>query len=94
VISFRNDGNLPPIVVVENLDGFASAAIKYQERDSGAWADIPGTNATILPGKSDGQILSTATLREVAIHAAGNVKLLVHVLRQLDGEQAFLGNIL
>lgn len=93
VITFRNDGNLPPIVIVENLDALASAAIKYQERDSGAWADIAGTPATILPGESDAQMLSTATLREIALHAGGNVKLLVTVIRQEDGEVADLGNI-
>jgi len=93
VITFRNDGNLPAIVLVENLDGSASAAIKYQERDSGAWSDISGTNATINPGTSDVQILSGATLREIALHAGGNLKLLVTVLRQEDGEVADLGNI-
>jgi hypothetical protein len=93
IITFRNDGNLPPVVIVENLDGSASAAIKYQERDSGAWADIAGTNATINPGTSNAQIISGATLREIALHAGGNVKLLVHVGRQEDGEASDLGNI-
>lgn len=93
VIKFRNDGNLPPVVIVENLDGSASAAIKYQERDSGAWLDVAGTTATILPGESNAQMLSGATLREVALHAGGNLKLLVTVIRQEDGETADLGNI-
>lgn len=93
VITFRNDGNLPPVVIVENLDGSASAAIKYQERDSGAWLDVAGTTATILPGESNAQMLSGATLREVALHAGGNLKLLVTVIRQEDGETADLGNI-
>jgi len=93
VIYFRNDGNLPAVVTVENLDDSASAAIKYQERDSGAWADIAGATATVLPETSDVQTLSGATLRNIALHAGGNVKLLVTVSRQEDGEVADLGNI-
>jgi len=93
VITFRNDGNLPPIVLVENLDDSASAAIKYQERDSGAWLDVAGTTATVLPEASNAQMLSGATLREIALHAGGNLKLLVTVIRQEDGEVADLGSI-
>ena len=90
---FRNDGNLPAVVTVENLDDSSSAAIKYQEKDSGVWVDIAGATATVLPGASDTQIISGATLRNIALHAGGNVKLLVTVTRQEDGEVADLGNI-
>lgn len=93
VIEFRNEGNLPAYVVVENLDGSSSAAIKYQESDGSGWTDIPGTNATINPGASDGQILSGATQRDIALFAGGNVKLLIHVIRQSDGELYDYGNI-
>lgn len=93
VITFRNDGDMPPVVIVENLDGVASAAIKFQERDSGAWVDITGTSTTVNPGNSNIQLLATATLREIALHAGGNVKLLVTVIRQEDGEVSDLGNI-
>jgi len=93
IIEFRNDGNLPPIVVVENLDGSASAAIKFQESDGSGWTDVPGTSRTINPNQSDAQIVSGATQRDIALHAGGNVKLLVHVIRQEDGELSDLGNI-
>lgn len=93
VIEFRNEGNLPAYVVVENLDGSVSATIKYQESDGSGWTDIPGTNAVINPGQSDGQIISGATQRDIALFAGGNVKLLVHVVRQTDGELYDWGNI-
>ena len=94
VVQFRNDGNLPPIVVVENLDAVASAAVKYQEFDGTSWSDIAGTTVTVDPGESDAQILSGATGRSIALNAGGNVKLLFHVGRQADGELDDYGNVL
>jgi hypothetical protein len=93
VITFRNEGDLAPVVIVENLDGSASASVKMQESDGSGWSDIAGTPATINPGQSYAWMLSTATLRDIAIHAGGNLKLLVHVIRQADGELSDWGNI-
>jgi hypothetical protein len=92
IIEFRNDGNLPAYVVVENLDGSASCPIEYQESDGSGWSTIAGTPATINPGHSDGQIV-VATQRDIALFAGGDVDLLVTVLRQEDGKPYDLGNI-
>ena len=81
VIEFRNEGSLAPVVIVENLDDSASASVKLQEP------------ATINPGESFQWIVSAATLRDLAIHAGGDLKLLVHVTRQADGELSNWGNI-
>jgi len=94
VIQFRNDGNLSPIVIVENLDGSSSADIKYQEFDGSAWSDLVGTNVTVNPGTSNAQILSGATERTCALFAGGNVKLMFHLIRQADGELDDYGDIL
>lgn len=93
ILEFRNEGNLPPIVIVENLDGSASASIKYQESDGSSWSDIPGTPATINPHQSDAQMITGATQRDIALFAGGNVKLLIHVIRQADGELYDYGNL-
>ena len=91
VVEFQNNGDLPPYIVVENLDGTASAAIVYQESDDGVnWADIPTTVATVNPGLSDGQIV-TSTRRKLALHAGGNVLLKVSVLRVVNGAPPDLG---
>lgn len=92
IVVWRDDGSIPSIVVVENLDGSASAAIKYQENDGSGWVDLFGTPQTINPGKSNAQILSMATERDLALYASGNVALLFTLIRQNDGQLADLGN--
>lgn len=91
VVEFQNNGDLPPYVTVENLDGVASAAIVYQESDDGVnWSDIAGTTATVNPGQSNGQIVVT-TRRLIALHAGGNVNVSVSVTRQINGAPGDLG---
>lgn len=91
VLEFQNNGNLPPYCVVENLDASSSAPIKYQESDDGTtWTDIASTTASINPGESDGQRVTSARSR-IALHAGGNLKLLVSVSRQVDGAPTNLG---
>lgn len=91
VVTFHNNGDLPPYCVVENLDATASAAIRYQESDDGAsWTDVAGTTATVNPGTSNGQIVVSAK-RLIALHAGGNVKLAFAGVRQVDGSPTDLG---
>jgi len=91
VAQFANSGDLPPYCVVENLDGVASAAIKYQESDDGTtWTDIAGTTATVNPGASDGQRVVASRAR-IALHAGGNVQIVFSVTRQVDGAPLDLG---
>jgi hypothetical protein len=85
VLYFRNAGNLSPYIVVENLDGAASAAIRYQESDDGSnWTDISNTTATVNPGESNGQVVQSARTF-IALHAGGNVKLSVGLIQQING---------
>jgi hypothetical protein len=91
VLDFTNNGNLAPYVVVENLGTTASAAIRFQESDDGQnWTDIPNTTATVNPGESNGQVVTSARAR-IALHAGGNVKLSVSVIRQVNGAPTNLG---
>jgi len=91
VVEWQNNGDLPSYIVVENLDSSASASIVYQESDDGAnWSDIATTTATINPGYSDGQIV-TSTRRKLALFAGGNVQLKVSVVRQVNGAAPDLG---
>lgn len=91
VMRFPNSGSLSPYLVVENLDALASAAIRYQESDDGQnWTDIANTTATVNPGESNGQIVTSARAR-IALHAGGNVKLSVAVIRQINGAPTDLG---
>lgn len=91
VVEMQNNGDLSPYIVVENLDGSASAAIVYQESDDGVnWTDIAGTTATVNPGVSNGQIVQS-TRRLIALHAGGNVRLDVSVIRVVDGSPGDLG---
>jgi len=91
VLTFANSGNLAPYAVLENLDALASAAIRYQESDDGQnWTDIANTTATINPGESNGQVVTSARAR-IALHAGGNVKLSVAVIRQVNGAPLNLG---
>jgi len=91
IVEFRNSGDLPPYCKVENLDGAASAAIRYQESDDGTtWADIAGTTATVTPGESDGQIVVSSRAR-IALHAGGNVQVQFGLVRQVDGAPGNLG---
>ena len=91
VVEMFNTLDLPPYCVIENTDAVASAAIKYQESDDGQnWTDIAGTPATVNPGQANGQIVVTSR-RLVALHAGGNVKLLVSVTRQINGAPTSLG---
>jgi len=93
ILQLNNTGT--PYVVVENQDpasGGASAAIRFQESDDGTnWTDIPDTSATVLPG---GKSVATSVLSSrarIALHAGGNVKLLVSVIRTVDGSPIDLG---
>jgi hypothetical protein len=91
VFQFSNSGDLAPYVVVENQDDTASAAIRYQESDDGqTWTDIANTTATVNPGESNGQVVTSARAR-IALHAGGNVKLSVAVIRQINGAPTNLG---
>ena len=91
VMQFTNSGDLAPYLVVENLDALASAAIRYQESDDGqTWTDIANTTATVNPGASNGQIVTSARAR-IALHAGGNVKMSVSVIRQINGAPTILG---
>lgn len=93
VVEFRNDGNLNPYCVVENKDTTNSIALKYQESDDGVtWTDIAGTNATVGPGDSDGQVVISAKSR-LALHAGGSADLLFSLVRQVNGDPADLGFI-
>ena len=97
VLDFINNGETNPVVVVENLDpesGGSSAAIRFQESDTGNatdWADIPDTSATVLPGGKSVQTVINSNRARVALHAGGNVKLLVSVIRTVKGGPANLG---
>lgn len=91
VMQFNNSGDLAPYLVVENQDALASAAIRYQESDDGQnWTDIANTTATVNPGESNGQIVTSGRAR-IALHAGGNVKLSVAVIRQVNGAPNNLG---
>jgi hypothetical protein len=92
VVEFYNSADLPPHVVVENLDDAASASIKYQESDDGTtWTDIAGPTATVNPGQADAQSITTARAR-IALHAGGNVSLNVRVTRHVNGAPNNLGS--
>ena len=91
VMQFTNSGDLSPYLVVENQDALASAAIRYQESDDGQnWTDIVNTTATVNPGESNGQVVTSSRAR-VALHAGGNIKLSVTVIRQINGSPVILG---
>ena len=91
VMQFINSGDLAPYMVVENLDALASAAIRYQESDDGQnWTDIANTTATVNPGASNGQLVASARAR-IALHAGGNIKMSVSIVRQINGAPTNLG---
>lgn len=91
VVEFMNQGDAPPHVTVENLDSLASVAIKMQESDDGnAWTDVVNTFRTINPGTSAQQDVVSSRSR-LALHAGGNVRLLVSVKRQVDGAPTSFG---
>ena len=95
VVEFLNNGNTAPVVIVENNDpaaGGASAAIRFQESDNGVdWTDIPDTAATVLPGGENVLTLIQSSRARIALHAGGNVKLLVTVVRTVKGSPTNLG---
>lgn len=95
VLQFRNNGIQDPVVIVENLSpavGGASAAIRYQESDNGTdWTDIPDTSATIMPGGESVQTVVNSSRAWIALHAGGNVSLLVTVVRTIKGSPFDLG---
>ena len=92
VVQFQNALDVPPYVVVENLDGAVSVPIKYQESDDGStWTDIAGTNATVNPGQSVSCSVVTSRAR-VALHAGGNANVLVTVNRTVNGAPLNLGS--
>lgn len=95
VMEFNNNGSQNPVVIVENQDpvtGGASAAIRFQESDNGTdWTDIPDTAATVLPGGKSVLTTVVSLKARIALHAGGNVKLLVTLIRTVDGSPANLG---
>ena len=95
VVEFLNNGNNSPYVIAENQDptaGGSSAAIRYQESDNGVdWTDIPDTAATVLPGGDNVATLIQSSRARIALHAGGNVKLLVTVIRTVKGSPGNLG---
>lgn len=85
ILIVPNNSSIPPYFVVENKDGSLSAAIQYEESDDGVtWTQIVGTSASIPPGQSDGQIV-TSSRRQIALFAQGNVLLDVSAVRQFNG---------
>jgi len=84
ILEFFNDGSVAPTVIVENLDDTASAAIKYQESNDGQnWSDVPNSTATVNPGDSF-SLAVVASQARIALHAGGNVSLLISVVRQVN----------
>jgi hypothetical protein len=92
IVTFRNDGDLPPHVVIENYGTGASASIIFQESDNGTnWTNIPSTTNQILPGASVGlDVVSTSGM--LALMAGGNVPLEVTVIKQVNGSPPYLGS--
>jgi len=91
VSSFQNGGNLPAYCVVENLDDLSSAPICYQESADGqTYSDIANTKATILPGCSNGQIV-TSSQPYIALFIGGNLTIQFSVIRQVNGSPLSLG---
>lgn len=95
IVEFLNNGNNPPVVVVENQApavGGASAAIRFQESDNGVdWTDVPDTSATVLPGGDSVVTTVTSSRARIALHAGGNVSLLVVLMRTVKGSPDNLG---
>ena len=95
VVQFYNNGVQAPTVIVENLSpsvGGASAAIRFQESDNGSdWTDIPDTSATVMPGGESVQTVVNSSRARIALHAGGNVSLLVSVIRTIKGSPIDLG---
>ena len=92
IVEFLNNGNTAPVVYVENVDTLASAAIRFQESDNGVdWTDIPDTSATVLPGGEVVVTIINSSRARIALHAGGNVKLLVTVIRSIKGAPTNLG---
>ena len=92
VFEFLNNGNTTPVVIVENLDDAASAAIRFQESDNGVdFTDIADTAATVLPGGENVLTLTQSNRARIALHAGGNVKLLVTIVRTVKGSPTTVG---
>lgn len=82
VLIFNNDGVIPPHVIIQNLDDTSSAAIQYQEsQDGSTFTNLTGTNVTINPRNSNGQII-TSSQRYIAVHSVGAVNLEISVIRK------------
>ena len=91
IIEFRNDGDLAPIVLIENTGQGLSAAIRFQESDNGSnWSDVANSADTVLPGSSTQQIV-VSTKARLALYAQGNVPLSVTVIKQVNGSPTDLG---
>lgn len=92
VVEFHRPADLPPYVVVENLDAGVSVPIKFQESDDGtSWTDIAGTNSTVGPSDSVGAVV-VATRARIALHAGGNAQIQVSVHRTVNGAPTNLGS--
>lgn len=91
VARFQNGGNLSPYCVVENLDAVSSAPVCFQESADGQiWTDIPNTKRTVLPGCSDGQVV-TSSQPYIALNVGGNLQIKFTVVRQVNGSPLDLG---
>lgn len=92
VVRFRNDGDSGPVCTVENLSPTSSAPIKYQESDNGStWTDIAGTTATVNPGESNVQTV-VASRAFIALNVGGNLNILFHCARVVNGSPDDLGS--
>lgn len=95
VVQFYNNGFTKPVVIVENLDpavGGSSAAVRLQESDNGVdWTDVPDTSSTIMPGGESVLIVASSGRARLALHAGGNVSLLVSIIRTIKGSPTDLG---
>ena len=91
VMELNNNGDVPPTIIIENIGTAASASIVIEESDDGTtWTPLAGTTKAINPGKSCSQII-TSVKRKLALSAGGNVRLLVTVIRQVNGPVNDLG---
>jgi hypothetical protein len=91
VFQLDNDGDLPPVITIENLGTGASCAIIFLESDNGStWSPIISTTNTILPGQSVATVV-TSVRRLIALQASGGVPILATVQKQVNGSPTDLG---
>lgn len=84
ILQFLNNGSLPAVVTVENKSTTTSVAIEYQDTDdSTTYSTITGTNATVVAGGSNQQIVSSVR-RKIALNTVGDVPLEVTIDRTIN----------